>query len=545
MIGESANGGAFPGSFAPTVMRRRAGICGIGLAVGLAIAWIDAAAAEDWPAELALSSLNGKNGFRIEGDYGDAMGASVSGAGDVNGDGFGDVIVAAPGYYDNKRETRGSAFVVLGRARNFDPVLKTREIGGRTGFAIASSAKQNVILANAVAGAGDINRDGLNDVMVSAFNPSFVLGVPYYAGITYVVFGMADVPRTVIADQLDGKNGFRIVGAAAQDASGSSLAAAGDVNGDGFDDILVGAPKALAKQSGRPGAAYVIFGKHRGFLASYDLANLKPADGFQIVGSTNGGRFGESVAGAGDIDGDGYADFVVGAPEEKAADKPHAGTAYVIFGRSKFSRSLSVADLDGRRGFRIEGASANDKAGTSVGLGDVNCDGYSDVIVGAPFADTVGGYKESGAAFVVFGRKRFEARVVLTQIGGDRGFQIDGQGFEDRTGAAVAAGDINADGCDDMLIGAPAEHAFTGVAGSAYLVFGHKKAFANPLKLSSLKGKSGFQLKGSGDFNDASQSVAVVPDVNRDGFADMLVGAPSSDVGGDPSAGLAYTVFGH
>ena len=331
---------------------------------------------------------------------------------------------------NNSRRWCGSAYLVLGGTDTRSVDLA--DLGDR-GFRIDGAATGD-FLGSSVAGAGDVNADGYDDLLIGA--PSAENNDRDFSGSAYVVFG-GDTAPLDLADL--GNRGFRIDGAAARDRSGSSVAGAGDVNGDGIDDLLIGAPDADNNGHDGSGSAYVVFG---GSTNDVDLADLADR-GFRIDGTEDYAQLGVSVAGAGDVNGDGFDDLLLGAWGE------YAGAAYVVFGGN--DQSLDLRDL-GSRGFRIGGAFVNDMigaAGTGTGTGDVNGDGYDDLLIGA--------WPDS--AYLVFGGS---SGSVDLKDPGDRGLRID------RAGRKVAGpGDINRDGYADLVIVAHR---------TAYVVFGHPTA---------------------------------------------------------------------
>jgi hypothetical protein len=164
---------------------------------------------------------------------------------------------------------------------------------------------------------------------------------------------MAQFPPVINLSTLDGADGFRLDGIDGNDFSGSSVASAGDVNGDGFDDLIIGAFGA----DSNTGESYVVFGKASGFTASLDLSSLDGTNGFRLDGIDAFDRSGWSVASAGDVNGDGFADLIIGA---WVADSS-AGESYVVFGKaSGFAASLDLSTLDGSNGFRLDGIDAFD-----------------------------------------------------------------------------------------------------------------------------------------------------------------------------------------
>lgn len=196
------------------------------------------------------------------------------------------------------------------------------------------------------------------------------------------------------------------------------------MNGDGFADLLVGAPFADAGGA-YSGASYVVFGRASGLAAALNVAALNGTDGFQIIGQSANDLSGFSVAGAGDVNGDGFADVVVGASQADPTGS-YSGASYVVFGQAGgFLPTLNLSTLDGANGFQISGEAALDYSGFSVaGAGDVNGDGLADLIVGALGADP----NISGASYVVFGRVGdFPAVLNLSTLNGTDGFQLSGE----------------------------------------------------------------------------------------------------------------------
>jgi hypothetical protein len=213
------------------------------------------------------------------------------------------------------------------------------------------------------------------------------------------------------------------------------VASAGDVNADGFADLLIGAYRA-DPNGGYSGASYVVFGNGSGFGADVDLSALDGSNGFRIDGAAADDFSGFSVASAGDFNGDGFADVIVGAYRADP-NGSFSGSSYVVFGAAGgFDAALQLSALDGNNGFRIDGVAGSDFAGRSVAsAGDVNGDGFGDLIVGADGADPNGGY--SGSSYVIFGSAPGEAvtrvgtAIANTIHGGDFGDTLVGRGGGD------------------------------------------------------------------------------------------------------------------
>ena len=421
-------------------------------------------------ASVDLGAL-GTGGFRIEGiDAGDRTGVSVSGAGDVNGDGLDDVIVGAYGAAPDGNSRAGTSYVVFGKADSASIDLGALGSGG---FRI-DGIDADDFSGYSVSGAGDVDGDGLDDVIVGAFGADPDGNSD--AGESYVVFGKADSASIDLGAL--GSGGFRIDGIDAGDFSGISVSGAGDVDGDGLDDVIVGAFRAGPDDNSQAGESYVVFGKADS--ASIDLGALG-SGGFRIDGIDADDFSGYSVSGAGDVDGDGLDDLIVGAFGADPDSNSSAGESYVVFGKAD-SASIDLGAL-GSGGFRIDGIDAGDRSGFSVsGAGDLNGDGFDDVIVGALDASPDGNLG-AGESYVVFG-KADGASIDLGALGSG-GFRIDGIDAFDRSGISVSgAGDINGDGLNDVIVGADrADPDGNSGAGESYVVFGPSPV-TGPLLLS-------------------------------------------------------------
>lgn len=290
-----------------------------------------------FPAQIAASSLDGTNGTELTGAFAsDLAGFSVAGLGDINGDKIGDVVVGAPYADPNTNEDAGAAFVIFGRkATNASPIpvnFILSGLDGDNGFTIEGLAEFDYC-GYSVASAGDVNADKIPDILVGAFSAD--PGAHTNAGQAYVIFGRKSsnpFPAAVDPAALTGSDGFRVATNVNFDNVGETVAPAGDINADKIADFLVSAPAANAGH----GITHIVYGRNTArdgnFPADVDLTNLDGIDGFVIYGTTTSYDSGDAAASAGDFNGDGTSDIIIGSPENTVDIDDYAGQTFVLFG---------------------------------------------------------------------------------------------------------------------------------------------------------------------------------------------------------------------
>jgi len=465
------------------------------------------------------------------------FGSSVSIAGDVNGDGFSDVIVGAQ-YYDNGENDEGRAFVYFGSSSGLSPAPNW----------LAESNQAGAFYGNSVSTAGDVNGDGFSDVIVGAANydNSYI-----NEGGAFVYHGFAGgVYSTIIWTKMGDLEDAHF---------GCSVSTAGDVNGDGYSDVIIGA-RSYENSEYREGRIYVFHGSANGLSTSAD---------WHAAGIGNITLFGCSVSSAGDVNGDGYSDVIIGA---RAFGTWTSGKAYVYLGSSSglsetadwneegdqndwayFGWSVSTAGdvngdgysdvivgavefgpptpydningLDSRSvlegkayvyhgsptglsetyNWSAGGGQDSTQFGRSVSTaGDVNGDGFSDVIVGAPFYDN--GQKNEGRAFVYYGSQ--------TGLSTTADWTAEGEEIGAFLGWSVStAGDVNGDGYSDVIAGAIGY----GDGGGALVYHGSS---------SGLSSTANWIVQSEQYSTYFGKSVSTAGDVNGDGYSDVIIGHP-------------------
>ncbi|MDQ0464116.1 Ca2+-binding RTX toxin-like protein [Caulobacter ginsengisoli] len=383
-----------------------------------------------------LATLDGTNGFSASGTFVTGSGFSVSSAGDFNHDGFADIIVGS---------NTGNAYVIYGKADGFGASFDSFNLDGTNGFKLAGGG-----LGRALAAVGDLNGDGYDDIAFGVQSASAV----------YVLYGTGEpLDNFVDVANPTGTTGFKIFGPAG-DLVGASVASAGDVNGDGYLDLIVGATgdDAWATDAG---AAYVVFGEAGGFSGDIDLTTLDGTNGFRIVGAFTAGAAGTSVASAGDFNGDGYDDLIVGAP---LASTP--GAAYVVFGKAGgFAADLNILSLDGNNGFVITGPSDEDFGRSVASAGDLNHDGFDDLIIGSDGSNT-----RSGRVYIIYGALAVPVDFIGTsggdtQDGGKAADNLAGGDGADFLYGLLGNDSLSGDDGGDWLDGGVGADAMTGGTG--------------------------------------------------------------------------------
>jgi len=446
---------------------------------------------------------------------GDRFGTSVASAGDVNGDGYSDVIVGAWGN-DAGGSAGGRAYFIA--IFPFDIISPNRDEVWAAGEPATVRWFGHDLADLALSVDGGFTWSTVARATGGAEVNSYTLtapSAPTSAAKLRVSYTGLPVTRST-SDTSDGA--FRIVpndprplaasrprrtlaGAAAGDYFGAALAGL-DFNCDGTQDLIAGAHRNDARGADA-GRAYVYFGGP-GADSIPDVV---------LSGAAAGDEFGIALAAAGDVNGDGTTDLIVGAHRNGAGGRD-AGRAYVYLGGP---RPDSIPDLV------LTGRAAGEFFGAAVGGADLNGDGFSDLIVGAPGSNARGA--RSGRVYVYFGGPGADAAPDLA---------LDGEAAGDYFGAALAAGgDLNGDGGTDLVVGAPFNGAAGVEAGRAYVYFGGP----------ALDRVADLVLADGTALDQFGAAVTLAGDLNGDGFADAIVGAPYDDAAGT-DGGRAFVYFG-
>ena len=453
------------------------------------------------------ASFKGENNF-------DNAGISVAIAGDVNGDGYDDILIGAI-FNSEAGFLAGQAYLIFGKESGWS---MDRGLANVDASFLGESGSDKAGVS--VAGAGDVNGDGYDDILIGALGDD---DGGEDAGQAYLILGKA----TGWSRDTDLANAdASFWGESAGDWAGGLVAGARDVNGDGYDDILIG---AYHDNDGgeNAGQTYLIFGKTSGWSMDSDLSNADAS----FWGEDEFDLSGYSVAGVGDVNADGYDDILIGAYYNDDAGS-EAGQTYIILGKaSGWSMDTDLSEADAS----FRGESAIDRSGRSVsGAGDVNHDGFDDLLVGALFNDEGG--KNTGQTYLIFGKA--SGWSMDTSLA-DSNASFWGEVAEDLAGFSISGGgDVNNDGYDDILIGAKQNGEAGTNTGQTYLILGKASGWSMDTNLS----QSDASYLGESREDQSGNSVSITGDVNGDGKDDILIGAHKNDENAD-TAGQAYLVF--
>ncbi len=437
------------------------------------------------PATLDLANL-ASAGVKILGaEAGDASGAWIAAA-DLNADGYDDLIIGSPTAdgLANNRSNSGETYIIYGSA-SLPNIIDLSALGS-AGLTVYG-AEADDQSGSAVAGLGDVNGDGYDDFIIGASQADGLNNSKTESGESYLIYGGATLPTTIDLAALQASQSTVFLGVDAGDGSGVSVSGAGDINADGYNDVLIGAVKAdgiiNTAQTDDTGEAYLIYGGTSlpSLIALGSLASM----GVTIYGAVPNTLTGIGLSGAGDVNGDGFDDFLVGT---YLSDGPGnntfaVGAANLIFGGASLANTINLATL-GTRGVIFYGEEYYDLAGWAVSsAGDLNDDGLDDLLIGATYARALGDalYTYAGKTYVVYGSKTFSSSIDLASLG-TSGFPIYGADPGDISGWSVSgAGDVNGDGFSDFLIGAPNADAASNLkpdAGESYLLYGGRPSSA-------------------------------------------------------------------
>jgi len=413
---------------------------------------------------------------------GEGLGTSIANAGDLNGDGYDDVAAGAPSY--------NAATPDHGRVHVF--------YGGPTGLPTTPSwsavgIERDAMFGNSVSGAGDVNGDGYDDLIIGAEDHDAGGGAVgaaflYYGGAG----GLASTPAWTALGE-DSNNRF-----------GCAVAGAGDVNGDGYDDVLVGAYRWMDTQV-RQGKAVLFLGGPGG---------LEAAPSWDVIGSDSGQNLGSALASAGDVNGDGFDDVLIGSP---GYSDPQADEGKVMLFTG------SAAGLGATPDWEREADWGAARLGRSLaGIGDVDADGFDDVIIGSAPNDV----------FNLAGPRVWLYKGTSDGLSEQPAWSALDEPFLQDQIAVAAAGDVNGDGLPDLLIGREIlvlEH-----HGDAWLFLSNGDTLEAEPSWSYTPEKPGM-LYGSG---------VAGADVDNDGLSDLFIGARGYN-GDYLNAGLVALYLGN
>jgi len=489
--------------------------------------------------EFDLSSIDDTNGLVIYGEGANQrFGTSVSGTGDFNNDGKMDITIGAP------NTGGGKAFTIFGANINQNNPFNILSINGGNGFVATGEGAIGITVSSA----GDFNGDGIDDMIIASYSSGSNVN---FNGIAYLVYGN-DQPllQSLNLKTLSNSQGFiinkpsSINGSSNDFTSNFHVAKAGDLNNDGFDDVVISAVFGSFSNVTN-GTVYVIYGSNTNLVGPFNLDAINGTNGVMMYGEIDNEKAGYAISGAGDFNGDGIDDLIIGAPGAKP-NGTLSGKTYVVFGNNTINHPFALSSINGVNGVKINGENFFDYSASAVaGDFDFNGDGYKDILIGA-HRKKIFGYSLTGRAYIVYGHGNpFNAEIELSTMTLSEGLKINGLNENDRFGFSVSsAGNFNGDRFDDVIIGGT--HLTTdSITIASAIIYGTNQPFTNgidgTMDLFPLFAQYGTRIKGR---KQAGYSVGLANDFNNDGLDDVMIGSPSAELD-NVVTGAAYVIYGN
>ena len=443
----------------------------------------------------------------------DWSGYSVAGAGDVNGDGFDDFLIGST-YNDDGGNKAGKVYLFFGKGSGWKMAINCSQ--ANASFIGEFSEDQ---AGRTLSGVGDVNGDDLDDFLIgSKLNDDG----GDKAGKAYLFFGKNSGWET---DMNCSEANASFIGEFSGDYCGSSVASAGDVNNDAYDDFLIGSERN-SEGGSSAGQTYLFFGKNSGWETDMNCSEANAS----FIGEYSGDYSARSLTGAGDVNGDDYDDFLIGADDNEEGGSQAGQTYLFLGGESVWSMDTNLSEADAS----FIGDSSENSGSSLSSAGDLNNDGYDDFLIGADNNEEGG--SNAGKVYLFFGKESDWS--MDTNISEAEASFIGQESYENLGVSVAGVDDINSDGYDDILIGGSGdEEEF--VFGKAYLFFGRTLGWNKNHNCSN----ADVTFIGESYADDFALALAGVGDVDGNGNNDLLLGAKSNGEGGE-SAGQSYLFLG-
>jgi hypothetical protein len=458
-----------------------------------------------FPAVFNLANLNGSNGFVINGIApGSQLGWSISGGGDINKDGFNDIIIGAPGTYTGTGTNNGTTYVIFG-TKSFSSSLTVSNLNGQNGFYINGIIEGQ--LGYTVSMVGDVNNDSIDDFIMS----------DAYTNYNYIIFGQKTWPASFDLNLLNGQNGF-LLSSYNVGGTGTVLCGGGDVNGDGIDDF-----GTAVYNGGFNGffSGLVVFGQDSNNNPILNVSSINGNNGFWLADGYSYYNHG-SCANNLDFNGDGINDVIFTVNNDFG----------MVFGsKTSFPQTLNFNQLINNIGFYGSGNSTSAPLTASASsVGDLNGDGYDDVCI--VLANQNG--------YLLFGTNQtypsgFNPAVPNPLWSAIIGLDIDQQAVN----CVGGIGDVNLDGLDDFAVGSY----LSNNNGQGFIIYGNNDLYPPQLNLNAIDGINGFTIDGISPNGLFGFSVTGLGDINGDNISDFAFSDPQATLLGQ-NVGQVYVIFG-